>query len=589
MKKLFFFFAAIGFLSLVNAYSQDEDWRNAVNGNSILSNGYCDQPYVVVLPSGSWLCVFTTNEGAEGSGGQHIVSCISKDYGKTWSDPVRIEEPGKESKSWAMPYLTEFGRVYVFYSYNGDKVHTLNGQKIREDIIGWYCFKYSDDEGETWSERYRLDVRKTEVDRNNDWRGETQIFWGIGKPVDVGNGMMFAFTKVGKFMLENSEGWFFRCDNINTQKDIDKLHWKMLPEGEYGLKNEQFGVVHAEQNIFEMSDGTIYSMHRTISGHPLESYSYDKGNSWTVPQVPEFINGNKLKTPRACPRIWKTANGKYLFWYHNNGGWNFDTRNPAWISGGIEKDGKIIWGQPEILLYEHERDIRMSYPDLIEQDGRYWITETNKEDARCREIPVEFMDMLWKQSHINEVATEGLVQEWNSESLKADSEFGLTRKDVDFSKGFTMDFRINLGDLKKGQVILKTEDDKNASLTLQTGEYGSVEIIFDDGKSVSSWSSDPGLLATYGTHSVAVSFDRAPGIVQFVVNGNLSTGGDFRKKGWTWIDESIENISFRKIEIGTLDIGHFRPRGAIVYLKLYNRPLLNTEIIGNHNHYKSTN
>mgnify|MGYP006283489413 CR=1 FL=1 len=76
---------------------------------------------------------------------------------------------------------------------------------------------------------------------------------------------------------------------------------------------------------------------------------------------------------------------------------------------------------------------------------------------------------------------------------------------------------------------------------------------------------------------------------QFVVNGNLSTGGDFRKKGWTWIDESIENISFRKIEIGTLDIGHFRPRGEIVNLKLYNRPLLNTEIIGNHNHYKSTN
>ena len=266
---------------------------------------------------------------------------------------MKIEKPGKESASWAMPYLTDYGRVYVFYDYNGDKIHELGNRKnIREDMLGWYCYKYSDDEGKTWSERYRLDVRTTNVDLINDWAGKVQIMWGIGKPVDVDEGMMFAFTKIGKYMLDDSEGWFFRCDNINTEKDVTKLKWVNLPESENGLKNEALGPINSEQNIFQMSNGSIYCMHRTVSGHPAESYSYDGGKSWTLPVPPKYVNGIELKNPRACPRIWKCKNGKYLFWYHNNGGKDFNSRNPAWISGGIEKDSKIIWSQPEILLYE---------------------------------------------------------------------------------------------------------------------------------------------------------------------------------------------------------------------------------------------
>ena len=131
------------------------------------------------------MCVFTTAAGREASEGQHIVSCTSQDHGKTWSKPVQIEEPGKETSSWAMPYLTKYDRVYVFYDYNGDKIHELNGKPINDDVLGWYCYKYSEDEGKTWSQRYRLDVRKTKIDFENDWKGEVQIMWGIGKPLDV--------------------------------------------------------------------------------------------------------------------------------------------------------------------------------------------------------------------------------------------------------------------------------------------------------------------------------------------------------------------------------------------------------------------
>ena len=54
-----------------------------------------------------------------------------------------------------------------------------------------------------------------------------------------------------------------------------------------------------------------------------------------------------------------------------------------WLAGGVETDspkGKIIrWSQPEIALYDDDPFIRMSYPDLVEEGGKYYLTETQKD------------------------------------------------------------------------------------------------------------------------------------------------------------------------------------------------------------------
>ena len=573
------------------AFGQLHDWRNVKNGNSIYTNGYCDQPYVVVLENGKWLCVFTTNESNEGEGGQHIVSSISDNQGVTWSDIVKIEEPGKESASWAMPYLTSYGRVYVFYDYNGDKIHNLgNRENIREDMIGWYCYKYSDDEGKTWSKRYRLNVRTTNVDRENDWAGEVQIMWGIGKPVDVDNGMMLSYTKIGKYLIDNSEGWFFRCDNINTEKDISKLKWVNLPESGNGIKNPELGPINAEQNIFQMNNGTIYCMHRTISGNPAESYSFDGGKSWTLPQPPVYENGIKIKNPRACPRIWKCKNGKYLFWYHNHGGWDFNSRNPAWISGGIEKDGKIIWSQPEILLYEEKTDVRMSYPDLIEQDGKYWITETNKADARCHKIPNDFLNTIWSQNQIDTIVRKNLLIEWEENVLKSNEPLKMDDSSQNLLEdGFTIDLRIKLGNISSGQTILLSESKNGKTVELITCEYGSVEIILNDGKQVAKWNSDPGLIKPNGEHCISIIVDNGPGIIQFVVDGVVCNGRNFRQYGWTHFKLDIEDIDFNQIEIGELINKSLDQEGKLTNLRIYNRPLMNSEVIGNHRNFNKNN
>lgn len=584
-RIMLFLFLLLSTISTKTVLAQTADWRNVDQGVQIYTNGYIDQPYVVTLDNGSWLVVFTTGEGHEGTGGQHIVSSLSKDQGKTWSKPVRIEQPGKESKSWAMPYLTNYGRVYVFYDYNGDKIHSLGDRKnIREDMLGWYCYKYSDDNGKTWSERYRLPVRKTNVDRKNDWKGDVQILWGIGKPIHMDEGMMLAFTKIQNYMLENSEGWFFRCMNINTEKDPEKLNWEMLPEGENGLKNENHGTVNSEQNIIQLNDGTIYCMHRTISGFPAESYSYDRGENWTVPVVPEYYTGTKIKHPRACPRIWKTKTGKYLFWQHNHGGWDFNDRNPAWISGGIEKDGKIIWSQPEILLYEDEFAKRMSYPDLIESNGKYWVTETNKENGRCHEIPAEFLNMLWSQFSIEAIASKGLIFEADQHILKSKTVHTIgSLKDGEGTPGFTIDMVLALTDLSPSQNILSIKGDNDLEISMQTHGFGAIQLVITtEGKDI-TWTTDPGIIRAFGDNSIAVSVDNNARIIQFVVNGVVNNGGQFRQFGWKRFENYLQLPTESSLSMGKLKTGSLRIiPGTVKSLRLYNRSLTNTEIIGNH-------
>jgi hypothetical protein len=373
----------------IQAQSQKRLPLDFDQGYSIYENGYVDQPYVVILNDETWLCTFTTSSKQEGSTGQHIMSLKSIDQGKTWTNPVAIEPADGPAASWVMPYKTPYGRVYAFYTYNGDKVTTLNDKPIRNDMLGWYCFKYTDDGGLSWSERYRIPMRKTNADLNNDWHGKVQIFWGIGKPIEHGKYMTLAFTKLGKYMLDMGEGWFIQSDNIRTEKNPEKINWKLLPEGMNGVRNPDFGSVQEEFNLVHIAGDTLYTVYRTDHGFIAESKSFDNGHSWSMPDSARYTDGKVLQNPRACPRIWKTGDNEYLIWFHNHGGTGFANRNPGWVAKGKWEQGKMCWEKPIALIYREDQSYergRLSYPDLIQQNNKIWITLTNKEHGRILQI-----------------------------------------------------------------------------------------------------------------------------------------------------------------------------------------------------------
>ena len=558
------------------------DRRNIRTGYEIPSENYADQPYVVTTSDGNWLCTLTTGRGREGQPGQHIVATISSDNGRTWSRLIEIEPANGPEASWVMPLITPTGRVYVFYDYNGDKVNTLaDGTKIRADMLGWYCYKYSDDNGRTWSKRHRLPVRLTACDRNNDWKGKVQIMWGIGKPITYKNSVFFAFTKLGKYMLDNGEGWFFRSDNILTEPDVSKIQWQMIPGGDYGLRASQFGSVQEEHNLVALSNGDLYCMYRTTTGHPCHSYSRDGGYSWSPPESATYTpNGKKLKHPRACPRIWRTDNGKFLFWFHNHGGKDYSGRNPAWVSGGVEKNGFIHWSQPEILLYDPNPKVRISYPDLIEKNGYFWVTETQKTIARIHEIDPTLFQGLWQQGQKKTITTKGLVLFMDTPALKPGRQVDMPKLPNLTTGGFTIDLWLTFNDLSPGQIVLDSRNDTGKGIALTTTHNGTLQLYISDSKHKATWDCYPDLLKAGTLHHVVFIVDGGPKIISVVVDGMLCDGGEHRQYGWSRFDKEMGDINGS----GKLTIAPSF-KGRLKSLRIYNRYLRTSEAIANFQSY----
>jgi hypothetical protein len=545
--------------------------------------GYCDQPYMVVTPDGHWLCVLTTGPGREGQDGQHVVSTISTDRGKTWSPLLDIEpSDGSAVASWAVPLLTPSGRVYVFYDYNGNRIDHLPGstKKIRADTLGWYCYKHSDDFGRSWSKkRYRLPLRVTACDRANNWAGKVQVFWGIDKPKVAGNSVLFAFTKLGRYMLQDGEGWLFHSDNILSEPKVENIHWETLPDGEHGIRAPEFGSVQEEHNLVVLDENRLYLIYRTTIGYPCHCYSDDRGHTWTKPVSMTYKpGGKKIKTPRACPKLWKCANGKYLFWFHNHGGKSYESRNPAWICGGQVRDGKMAWSQPEILLYGVDPKVRLSYPDLIEQDGRYWVTETEKTIARVHEIDAALLEGLWQQGQCQTVAREGLIAQANLQQQNGLSEIRLpARLDLTKTGGLSLDFWIRFAELTAGQVILDSRDTAGQGFFVTTTDTGAIQITLSDGTRQTSWDCDSGMLQTGKWHHVAAIVDAGPRLISFLVDGIFCDGGEQRQYGWGRYQNNLTDVAGSRALWLASSL-----KGELKQFRIYARPLRTSEAIANY-------
>ena len=398
---------------LKRAMNQTPAAIDITTGTEIPSEGYCDQPYVVKLSDNTWLCTMTTGKGHEGQSGQHVVSCRSTNRGKTWTPLTDIESADGPEASWVMPYLTGYGRVYAFYTYNAKNMREVKAKteyaRKRVDTLGEYAFKYSDDGGITWSKkRWFIPVRESAIDRRNPYQGAVRFFWGVGKPIRHEQAMFLGFTKVERFgenFISASESWFLRCANIETERDPDKLNWETLPEGETGLTSPKHSIA-SEVNLTSLSDGTLFCTYRTVAGHPCHAYSRDDGKSWTAPAFMTFgPKGGLVSHPRAANFVRRLEEGpyqgRYLYWFHNNQtkGWN--GRNPVFLLGGVEVDspkGKAIqWGKPVAVLYDKNASTRISYPDFVWDNGLY-ITETQKSVARVHPIPNELLNALWEKS-----------------------------------------------------------------------------------------------------------------------------------------------------------------------------------------------
>lgn len=584
------------------------DPRHISRGWEIPSEGYADQPYAVTTDDGAWLCVMTTGPGHEGAAGQHVVAQRSLDQGRTWSERVALEPLEGPEASYAVLLKVPGGRIYCFYNHNTDNVREVKredqGVYRRVDSLGHYVFKYSDDHGRTWSaERFDVPIREFACDRENIYGGSLRFFWNVGRPLRQDDRALMVLHKVGAMgagFFAQSEGAFFASENILHERDPHRITFVTLPDGDVGLRTPAGGGrIAEEQSVVALSDGSLYCVYRTVDGWPACAYSRDRGHTWSRPEYATYSpGGRRIKHPRAANFVWKCENGRYLYWFHNHGGtaaakrpnWDpYEDRNPAWLVAGREVDtpqGPVLcWSQPEIVLYDDDPLIRMSYPDLIEDGGRTFVTETQKDIARVHEIPSVLLEGLFAQHETRVVAQDGLLlqmadegprpKQVNMPALPALVRRDTTAQDfrsLDLRAGFTFDLWLAVDQIASGSVLLDTRDAEGRGVLVAAEEAGRVRLVLHDGHQEVSWRSDRATAAKADLRHVVITVDGGPKIITFVVDGQLCDGGDERQFGWGRYSPTLQFArGGAQLTIGA----------GVKSLRIYGRPLRTSEAIGN--------
>ena len=567
------------------------DPRHLSSGREIPTESYSDQPYIVQTDDGAWLCCVTTGPGQEGACGQHVTTLRSSDRGHTWSASVPVELPDSPENSYAVMLKVPASRIYIFYNHNTDNVREVkchNGTDVmtRVDSLGHFVFKFSDDHGRSWSDqRYSIPVREFACDRENIYGGTLRFFWNVGKPFIHAGAAYVSLHKVGQMgegFFQQSEGVLLKSQNLLIEADPAKIRWETLPDGDVGLRAPLgSGPIAEEQSYCVLSDGSLYCVYRTIDGYAAESYSRDGGHTWSAPRFNRYADGRLIKNPRAANFAWKCSNGKYLYWFHNHGGpfirelWGkrsgtnglvvggrspYDDRNPVWLSGGVEIDTpngrEIAWSQPEIVLYDDDPMVRISYPDLVEEGGRIYLTETQKDKARVHELAPELLAGLWGEvnrgqesgAELLALPTEGQhkLREIAMPELPPFVVRDWTRHDYgtrDTRKGFTLELSLQLTALAPGQVLLDSRTAWGQGLALLTAKGGMIELVLNDGRTESRWACDPGCLRAGQRHHVTVIVDGGPKLILFVVDGKLNDGGEQRQFGWGRFNPNLRSAN----------------------------------------------
>ncbi|MBE7504457.1 MAG: hypothetical protein HS113_30030 [Verrucomicrobiales bacterium] len=588
------------------------DARHIANGWEIPSEGYADQPYIVRTDDGAWLCVMTTGRGHEGAAGQHVVSRRSTDRGRTWGPPVDLEPAEGPEASYAVLLKVPYGRVYAFYNHNTDNVREVRredgGVFRRVDSLGHYVFKYSDDHGRTWSaRRYPVPVREFACDRENVYGGRLRFFWNVGRPLLLEDAALLVLHKVGAMgagFFAQSEGVFLHSRNLLTERDPEQITFETLPDGDVGLRTPAGGGrIAEEQSVVRLGDGSLYCVYRTVDGWPVCAYSRDGGRTWTPAAYKTYTpGGRRVKHPRAANFVWRCSNGKYLYWFHNHGGRfigelgaggkdgrsPYDDRNPAWLVAGREIDTaqgrQLEWSQPEILLYDDDPFIRLSYPDLVEEGGTFYVTETQKARGRVHEIPAALVEGLFGQFENRRIATNGLALELRAPLPR---EAGWPRlpefhqrdagsedlRGRDLRAGFSLDLWLDPEVVVPGEPLLDSRDDRGQGLGVAATAAGTIRLTLNDGRQEAAWESDRGGWQAGRPQHVVIIVDGGPKIITFVVNGVLGDGGEDRQFGWGRFSPTLRAPNGG----GTATLSP-----AVRSLRLYHRALRTSEAVGNH-------
>ena len=291
------------------------DTRDVINSRTVLKAGYTDQPYCTKSSKNRLSCVVTISQGGEGSQGEHVASFYSDDNGITWQGPFTIEKPAHVDDGLPNAYAIvvrsmieksdkNFSRIFALYNLNYDNI-TKPIVSGRDDELGYFFLKFSDDGGVSWSDkRWKVQYPRTWIDRNNKPFSQlnmtTNIMWTVDHFKIVNNTAYFAFTKIGSYVQNPPEEIFVMASSDllleeGMKSDLSNVSWMMLPNEDHGIRSplgfNSNSTVIEEGHVLPLSNGNMHIIARTSLGYVenISLYTHTQIDTYSV-QVHRFDN-----------------------------------------------------------------------------------------------------------------------------------------------------------------------------------------------------------------------------------------------------------------------------------------------------------
>ena len=218
---------------------------------------------IVELADGRLLYAFC--ELPDGRAG--IYACSSEDRGKTWSEPQQLLS-GPDAR-FSAPGGEWVGIPSFLRRTNGQLMMAYVWSVGQPDPFGHSYYRFSDDEGETWSDPKVLTPGSEHFcQMHND------------KLLRLSGGRILAPAELrADTGLDNdhrgfvSTAWYSDDDGHTwhrSDNDVD-----MLEEG----------VESQEPHLVELRDGRVMMLFRTYSGHVGRAESGDRGKTWSKGEI----------------------------------------------------------------------------------------------------------------------------------------------------------------------------------------------------------------------------------------------------------------------------------------------------------------
>ena len=565
---------------------------------------------------------------AEGSPGEHMVGMRTMDRGKTWSDFVALEPysnatTGQVSAYGSVVARDDGSRVFAVWIQNVNNVSHLPGAApsdgFRADMLGAFVWKYSDDEGATWSaDHYEIPVPYGYIEAVNSFSkakngtGDVQIMWQVDHVKVLKDGTaVFAFTKIGTYAVAAPEEIFVLASpNLLSEADPLKVTWTMWPDHAHGVGAP--GAYDSPTRVAEephvlpiLGDERLALFWRTdqgYMGHAVTTSSNfsDRGawgdSTYASYEASSWASGaeNFVKQPRGPLSPKKQPNGLWLMTYYNTqplaafaAAATISDRNNMWLTAGREVDGTVKWSQPELALYDRVRSKFHGYPDVVTTwDGAVYITEAYKgapgSEVKTHEVSANLLEALYGQADAKNVKAGFVWDSRGTKTLPAGALPNFMTYDEDRA-GFTLDAWVAgldaAGD--DGAALVDATAPSGSGVRLAAFKNGTVSLLLNDttGAAALHWT-DPTCsrqLASPGDHYVGAVADAGPKMITFFVDGKLCDGGHDNGKGWEngWLlfSPTLADVMATR-EVTTAP-------GLLKGARLYDTALYVSDLVGN--------